>query len=711
MRLRAIPSILLSDPFIPEAGRPAGDLSVLTKLRETTPPAMWLTVAFVGVFLLFSAHFLYFFVDDEAITFVYARNLVRGDGLIYNHIEPRAEGYSNFLHVLIASVIFASVRGVGWPLETVFFLGKAFSTLCGAGLVLLVAHILRQRTDMTRPAAIAALATIALAGPVALWSASSLETVPFALMVLLFAARLWQDVDRVDWIAIAAGVAVLLWRIDGFVYLGAVLGPAILLAPRQCRWRLAYLYALPLVAIFAAYTSCRWLYFGSVLTEPLATKVLYKLQLSGQLVAKEPVRAYVAQFLDESGWMCPIAMVGAAVLTARDRWTVRLLSTTLLLVGYIAIIGDWMYGFRFFVAVLPFYAILVGIVVAKLARAMSGAHIALSALLVVWTAVSGVAFARTYMAQQDRPSGLTQPSTNPRLYFLRYWDVYQYLRLTTRPRTITAYNQAGFVPFMLDLENVDNLGLCSRFVARLPTTDVFFTEVGRYSPLTPANVLRATDAYILYKQVAAVIEPAGLLRSANSAAEPRTILGGRYVLSYVDPRRTNAVYLPSGGPPEPFRDRRNFLENVAHISRLREVRINGEKWPQTQYRDRLPYLGGMRGRISVDRVRHLAVVFDTTDVPVYEVYVGEIRSDRPVEVAVTLSNRAGRKIWEERLDVSAASQRRHWRLETPVAVNQLALTFHASNPHVSVRISDARVQGQTHALREYLDATLPDLRP
>jgi len=680
-------------------------------VSEARPLPTWLTVVFVGIFMLFSAHFLYFFVDDEAITFVYARNLIRGDGLAYNHIEPRAEGYSNFLHVLIASVLVASVRGVGWPLETVFFLGKAFSTLCGAGLVLLVAHILRQHPGMTRPAAIAALATIGLAGPVALWSASSLETVPFALILLVFAARIWRDLDRVDWIAIAAGVAVLLWRIDGFVYVAAVLGPAILLAPRQRAWPLTHRYALPLAAIFVAYTACRWLYFGALLTEPLATKVIYKLQLQGQLVTKEAVRGYLARFLDEYGWISSVAMVVIALLTARDRWTVRLLATTLLLVGYIAIVGDWMYGFRFFVTVLPLYAILVAVVVARLGRSMPAASVALAALLVAWAAASGAAFGRTYMTQQDRPSWLIQPSADPRLYFLRYWDLYQFLRPTTRAGTVTAYNQAGFVPFMLDLENIDDIGLCSRFVARLPTADVFFTEAGRYSPLTPAHVLRATEAYILYNQVAVVIEPADLLRSANFAAEPQTILGGRYALAYVDPRRTNAVYLPSGGPPAPFRDRRDFLENVAHISRLRRVRVDEQVMPPTQYRDQLGFLAGMRGWTTVKRVRHLAVVFDTTDVPVYEVYIGDIRSDRPVEATVTLSNSSSRKAWEGRLKISTTSQRRHWRLETPVQVSQLALTFDASDQDAHVRMSDVRLQGQSHAFRDYLDATLADLRP
>jgi hypothetical protein len=39
------------------------------------------------LFLAHAARYLYFFVDDEAIPFVYARNLLRGRGLVYTAFE------------------------------------------------------------------------------------------------------------------------------------------------------------------------------------------------------------------------------------------------------------------------------------------------------------------------------------------------------------------------------------------------------------------------------------------------------------------------------------------------------------------------------------------------------------------------------------------------------------------------------------------------
>jgi arabinofuranosyltransferase len=676
------------------------------------PVPAWITGVFVVVFLLFCAHFLYFFVDDEGITFVYARNLLRGDGLVYNHIEARAEGYSNFLHVLLAAVILAAVRLADWPQEAAFYLAKAFSVISGVALVGLLGFTLSRRPEQTRLSVAAALTTLALAGPVGLWSASSLETVPFAFVLLLFATRIWNDGEQFDWLALASGAAVLLWRIDGFVYIAAVLGPALLLASGERRLRLFARYAAPLVAIFAVYTALRWLYFGAVLTEPLATKVLYKFRVHGYLVTKLPERGYLQRFLDQYGWMAPsIVLAVAMVISGRDRWTLRLIVTTLLLTVYVGVVGDWMYGFRFLVVVIAFYAMLIGLVLAAVSRARPRAGAAAAVALAVWASIAGVSFARRYMVDQASPSWLARPSGDPQLYFWRYWDLLEYARPLAPPGTVIAYNQAGFIPFMLDAENIDDVGLCSRFVARLPTTDVFFTEAGRYSPLTPAPVLRASEAYILYREPAVIIAPADALRSANNGLEPMQILGGRYTLDYVDSSRSNVIYLPTGGRPEPFRERSGFLENVAHTSRLRSTRVDGVIMPASRYGAEMAFLAGLGGWTSIGNLRHYAIRFDEADVPIHEIYIGDIRSDQTAQAALTLFDSGGRRVWEVRLDISPARQRKHWRLAAPVSASQLAMTLTAPSEAASVRMTDVRVQGQPPALKAYIDAMLPDLAP
>src|SRR4029453_17981453 len=94
-----------------------------------------LAVAFV-VFATYTANFLYFFVDDEGISLVYAQQLLRGHGLVDNSLEGRVEGYTNFLHVMLDTALLAGVRALRWPKLSVFFLGKAVSLLAGFGTIL-----------------------------------------------------------------------------------------------------------------------------------------------------------------------------------------------------------------------------------------------------------------------------------------------------------------------------------------------------------------------------------------------------------------------------------------------------------------------------------------------------------------------------------------------------------------------------------------------
>src|SRR5215203_2625052 len=70
----------------------------------------WVGCLFAALFALNAANYLYFFVDDEAIPYVFAQNLLNGKGLRYNSFEGPVEGYSNFLHVIAAAAVLGSVR-------------------------------------------------------------------------------------------------------------------------------------------------------------------------------------------------------------------------------------------------------------------------------------------------------------------------------------------------------------------------------------------------------------------------------------------------------------------------------------------------------------------------------------------------------------------------------------------------------------------------
>src|SRR5262245_11427781 len=243
----------------------------MTERRGSVPA--WVAVAAVILFLVHAANYFYFFVDDEAIPFVYAQNLLHGKGLSYNGVEGRLEGYSDFLHVLWSTVILTVVRATRYPKYSVFFIGKAISILAGIGILFGVWIVLR-RSRIGLTAGITALGTLALAGPLALWSCSSLEAVPFALMATgLFAALM---LDRDGWAAVMAALLAF-ERIDGFVYAGLLIAVFLVTASRDRRREMLWRILLPVGVVFLAYQGWRWSYFGDLIPAPVEAKILYKL--------------------------------------------------------------------------------------------------------------------------------------------------------------------------------------------------------------------------------------------------------------------------------------------------------------------------------------------------------------------------------------------------------------------------------------------------
>src|SRR5512143_2000907 len=126
-----------------EAGTVARRGQALTVLPPGRVPR-WVLLAAVALFLVYAANFLYFFVDDEAIPYVYAQNVLNGRGLTYNVAESPTEGYSDFLHVWVCTFILALVRGLHLSKITVFFIGKGFSLAAGVGIIAMTWVLVRR---------------------------------------------------------------------------------------------------------------------------------------------------------------------------------------------------------------------------------------------------------------------------------------------------------------------------------------------------------------------------------------------------------------------------------------------------------------------------------------------------------------------------------------------------------------------------------------
>lgn len=662
-----------------------------------------LELAVCVVFLVHALNYLYFFVDDEGIPFVFAKHLLQGKGLVYNSVEGRVEGYSDFLHVLLAAVYLLVARLSRLGPLAVFFMAKAVSFASGIATVAVVGRALRRDASIEAPARLAGMAFLVLAPPLAIWSCSSLEMASFALLTTLIAINVFEGSRARDWMTALAASLLVLLRIDGFVYVFGLLGPAWLFASSARRREMLGRIAVPVLIVLVAYHAWRVWYFGDWVPAPLAAKVEYKLVPPANAIVHGPKTPYLLAFLDMYGMVPAIVALGLVIWAVRAmRRTWSLLASAGILIAYPSLVGDWMWGFRFFLPVVPVIAILIAVAVSSVDRRRLAWGTAMVACL--WFSGVAVRAAAAYDRLEYREGWWRARSLDPQRYFGPYLRVYNGVKGLVKPGALIAYDQAGLVPYLLDVDNIDDLGICSRFVAGMPTRDVIFTEAGRYAPLTNASALRAANAYLLYRAPEYVIAPLGNLRAANHGEIPERILRSSYVKMFVVPHAPAVVYERVPGSNAEFQSSSHlFLENVAHPSRIQQA-SNDEMIPSGEYLSRLSFLaGGALDRAFSGRIRY-DVVFATGNEPVYELHIDGIWARTDVTMVLTLWTAEGAVAQRETRTI-AANHPERVRLLWPDGPGAARLTLELdANGAAQTRVilRDLRVQGQPAALASYV---------
>ena len=220
---------------------------------------------------------LRFLCDDAFIAFRYARNLARGNGLVFNPGFERVEGFTSPLWV----ALLAALDALGLAPESV---ANALSLGLTVVLWALLARASRRVLPEGAPAWIAVLpvAWLAVTRSVAVWSTGGLETRLFEVLVLAGVLRLAAELDAPNdprsgptpWAAVWLGLAC--WaRPDGFLVAAATLTAAAAWSVRRRRFdaRRAASSTAVFLAIVGAQFALRLAYFGAWLPNTYYAKV------------------------------------------------------------------------------------------------------------------------------------------------------------------------------------------------------------------------------------------------------------------------------------------------------------------------------------------------------------------------------------------------------------------------------------------------------
>lgn len=416
--------------------------------------------------------------DDAYVSFRYAANLVRGEGLVYNPGQ-RVEGYSNFLWTMLSAVPLA--LGADDPLPFMHAAGAVLWWATGA-LLLVLAYRLGRTGVWAAPLAVIA------AGQhwsYNMWFFSGMETplVTFLVTAMVFAYSVDPERHpRALFFASLAGVLLAMSRADGIVAFAALACAGAVVDGRRIfverKWR-TYLLApaLPVLLLWLPYTLWRVAYYGSFFPNTYYAKLAY-------LPFYERGWEYLRMYLSVFGLSAflPLAAAGALLAPAGllRRFLVAAAAVSAAVAFYVARIGGDFMEWRFLTPVtgILYLAIVCGaaVVLRAVADRLRGAA-ALAALtgqaaagaLLIWTTATANPDYGTSIVPGQEAIGSLRRYGDPDGYD---WHSVGRLFDDVLPRDITiATTSAGIIPFFCNRPCIDLHGLTDPVIAHTPLPD------------------------------------------------------------------------------------------------------------------------------------------------------------------------------------------------------------------------------------------------
>lgn len=340
--------------------------------------------------------------DDAMISMTYARNLARGDGLVWNAGGEAVEGYTNFLWTLWMALLHAT------PVPDRLL---SLAVMVSGAALLAVTVVVTGRTaraaGLGSTAGAIAAWVVALSPPLVFWTLRGMEVGLLAWLLataVLLLVRIAGRVPARRELALLAAVLVagILTRTDFVLFAGVVTVFAVWWAPSDVRRRVLTWTGGAIVGTLVAHTVFRLLYYGAV------TPNTYTLKLGGIGLDDRLDRGLtVVSDLLGIELLVPLLVVALGFVVAPRRPTqLELLAGALVGVAFAYVVwtgGDaweWMtIPDRYVAPVIPALALLVASAVGRIAAAGRGAL--LPVLLVVGTGAVALVVAAAHPSGPD----------------------------------------------------------------------------------------------------------------------------------------------------------------------------------------------------------------------------------------------------------------------------------------------------------------------
>jgi hypothetical protein len=462
--------------------------------------------------LAFGAHaFCYnYSTDDAFITFRYVRNMLDGNGLVYNPGE-RVEGYTNFLWAMLV----AGPTSLGANITRT---AKALGLLSGIGTLLAVFLVMRScaaerySDRATKWMVILPSALLAANGGFAMWSLGGLETLFFTfLLSLVIYVYLKARGGAAMYLCGLLFALLVMTRPDGVIFLAATvvhMGIVCVFfrsttSGKPSAWDLGRV-AVVFLVVYVPYFAWRYSYYGYLLPNTFYAKVgaAPAVSVLGPMLRglkyswRFTVEFGPAPILAAAAWILARVRRGSAFADANpgSSFTVSYLffqiAACIAFILYVG--GDQLVMHRFFVPVLPSLYLLTALGFSEMTiqkeEGVTDAHSRSKRTFAAAFCLGAVVLTclPTFFGQQSRRVFKVEKPADADRKMVGEW-----LKQSVGPNTKIALIPAGIIPFYSELETIDLVGLNDVRIAH--------TEVNRFGKGEPGHE-KHDSAYVLERR-------------------------------------------------------------------------------------------------------------------------------------------------------------------------------------------------------------------
>ncbi|MDP8228925.1 MAG: hypothetical protein P9M15_05680 [Candidatus Electryoneaceae bacterium] len=448
----------------------------------------YILLAVIIILMLYALRRQYI-MDDAFISFRYSKNLIEGNGLVWN-IGERVEGYSNFLWtMLVAGWMLIGVK----PETSTLWMGMIFHL---AGLIM--TYLMASRLLKSRDWGLLVMILVGTNYTVSSMASSGLET-PLQLLLFLLAGHLfvlgvengWTN-RRTLMLSVVLNIAMLTRPDSVILVAAAVIGYYYTKKDRHYTDFIRL--AIPFALIFLPYLIWKTGYYGSLFPNSYHAKVR---GLSGVLYGLFYIYLFsISYFLLPYFFM----VIWRGKSLYRDYPVIGYLAlfVSVWIIYVIGVGGDFM-DFRFMIAVTPFIFI---VILEVLKRYISDNRLrtALIIVLLLGTFHHTFAFKRIILGYgvekvNELADHLVRPDQNWNAVGKRLNELFG------GTDVVLGVGPAGAIPYYCNTTCIDLIGLTD---AEIPKIAESFSVVPGHRIISPLD-------YLYHRGVNLVIQPVSLM--------------------------------------------------------------------------------------------------------------------------------------------------------------------------------------------------------